>query len=69
MTTKLEVLKILEFIMNLRLDIRLSIILVLFKSQYENPELTSTTDEHQMQIINQVDRYFTNEYVKSCNLL
>ena len=60
-TTYLEVLKIIDFVMNLRLDIRLSIILVLFKNKYKQKELHKgsgiCSDDH-LDIITEVDKYF-----------
>ena len=60
-TTYLEVLKIIDFVMNLRLDIRLSIILVLFKNKYKQKDLhqnAGISPEDHLDIITEVDKYF-----------
>ena len=65
-TTYLEVLKIIDFVMNLRLDIRLSIILVLFKNKYKQKDLhknNGISPEDHLDIITEVDKYFQSRSV------
>lgn len=60
-TTYLEVLKIIDFVMNLRLDIRLSIILVLFKNKYSQKDTGKDGGilaEDHLDMITEVDGYF-----------
>ncbi|KAI6654157.1 Inositol 1,4,5-trisphosphate receptor 1 isoform [Oopsacas minuta] len=67
-TTYLEVLKIIDFVMNLRLDIRLSIILVLFKNKYtqKGHKEGAILPEDHLDMITEVDKYFQS---KSCKIL
>eukprot|EP00800_Vazella_pourtalesii_P015780 TRINITY_DN4342_c0_g1_i5.p1 TRINITY_DN4342_c0_g1~~TRINITY_DN4342_c0_g1_i5.p1 ORF type:complete len:1829 (-),score=335.50 TRINITY_DN4342_c0_g1_i5:43-5529(-) len=70
-TTYLEVLKIIDFVMNLRLDIRLSIILVLFKNKYSQKDTGKDGGilaEDHLDMITEVDGYFQSRSSKLLSL-